>query len=151
MVAPPRSDEKLLAEVRRRIEESDVLLVCTNCGHRTATTAGEVPQKPHCRRCQSNQIGSFRPWDEERLRLLTAAPDSLDRAEKLERTRMQRNGSIVAAFGRTAALALCARGVGPDTASRILQKVGDPESPVFWRELLAAELEYARTNAFWRR
>jgi hypothetical protein len=46
---------------------------------------------------------------------------------------------------------LVARGIGPDTAVRILQKVSDMDAPAFWREVLLAELNFARTHAFWRR
>jgi ATP-dependent Lhr-like helicase len=64
---------------------------------------------------------------------------------------MIRNGAMVAAYGNIAARCLVARGVGPDTAARILQKVQDPENPGFWREILQAELTFARTNMYWKR
>ncbi len=71
--------------------------------------------------------------------------------EKAERERLLRNGALVASMGNVACRALVARGIGPETAARILQKVSDPENPSLWREILQAELTFARTNMFWKR
>jgi ATP-dependent helicase Lhr and Lhr-like helicase len=55
---------------------------------------------------------------------------------------------LVATYGKLAVLALQGRGVGPDTASRILAKMRDEEID-FLRDVLAAEIHYARTRSFW--
>ena len=47
-----------------------------------------------------------------------------------------------------AVYALVARGVGPDTAARILRNLHETEDD-FLRDLLAAEVNYARTRRFW--
>ncbi len=151
MVAPPRSDDKLLAQVRARIEESECMLVCTNCGTRTDTIVQDVPRRIHCRRCQNLTVACLRRWSEDKLGLLKGDQARLTAEEKRERNSMVRNGNLMANFGSVAARCLVARGVGPETATRILQKVSDPETSMFWREILAAELEFARTNAYWRR
>jgi ATP-dependent Lhr-like helicase len=151
MVAPPPPNDALLAKVRERVEASDVMMACTNCQHTWDEVAGELPQRPKCRRCGSLQIACLRPWLKDRVRLLAARPDRLAKDDLLERERIVRNGVLVASFGRPACLALVARGIGADTAARILQKTADQEDPHFWREILRAELEFARTNAYWRR
>ncbi|MES2154109.1 MAG: DEAD/DEAH box helicase [bacterium] len=150
MMAPPRSDEALLTAVRKRIEDSDVLLACCACGNSWQSRVLLLPKRPACRRCQSHQVACLRPWNEDQVPLLRSkaklAPD-----KQAERLRIVRNGDLVSNFGSTACRALVGRGVGPETAGRILQKVADLESPAFWREILLAELTFARTNAFWRR
>ncbi len=151
-LAPPRANKKLLQEVRRRIEGTDAWLVCVACTHTWQSTVGDLPPRLHCRRCGSNQIACTGPWAKPLLPLLR--PGGLDKAnadEKREAARLRRNAATVSGFGRTACLALAARGIGPDGAGRLLQKCADPESDQFWRELLVMELEFARTNAFWRR
>ena len=45
-------------------------------------------------------------------------------------------------------LALMARGVGEDTAARILRGYHESEED-FLRDVLAAEITYARTKRFW--
>jgi ATP-dependent Lhr-like helicase len=47
-------------------------------------------------------------------------------------------------------MALAGRGIGPNTAARILRKqylVDDEQE--FLREILKAEINYARTKRFW--
>ncbi|MFO1532783.1 MAG: hypothetical protein ABR562_03655 [Thermoplasmatota archaeon] len=150
MMAPPKTDEALLAAVRKRIEDSDVLLACCACGNSWPSRVLLLPKRIKCRRCSSIQVACLRPWNEDRVPLLRTKAE-LSPQEKNERERLLRNGAIVASFGNVACRALVGRGVGPDTAARILQKVTDPDNPAFWREILLGELTFARTNAFWRR
>ncbi len=147
----PRNDEKLLAEVRRRIEESDVLMVCTACRTRLEMKVTDVPARIHCRRCGRRGMACLRPWHADQMHILGGDGTGLGADELRERKRWIRNQDLVADFGPVAVRCLVARGVGPETATRILQKVADPASPTFWREILNAELEFARTNAFWSR
>jgi ATP-dependent Lhr-like helicase len=149
LVAAPRSDDALLAAVRKRIEESDALLACCACGTTWQSRVDLLPRRIACRRCQSIQVACLRPWNEEQARLLRLKRVPPEQAA--ERERLLRNGALVASFGALACRCLVARGVGPDTAARILQKVADPATPAFWREVLQAELTFARTNAFWKR
>lgn len=149
LMAPPRSNEALLAAVRKRIEEADILLACCACGNAWASTVHMLPRKVVCRRCQSIQVACLRPWNEDKVPLLRRR--DLNDDEKEERERIVRNGSLVASMGTIACRALVARGIGPETAARILQKVSDPENPNFWREVLQAELTFARTHAYWKR
>lgn len=149
LMAPPRSNDALLAAVRKRIEESQCLLACCHCGNSWTNTVHLLPRRIACRRCQSVQVACLSPYAEDKVPLLRSKA-VLDPAAQAEKDRLIRNGAIVASFGPVACRTLAARGVGPDTAARILQKVADPENPAFWREILQAELTFARTNAFWR-
>lgn len=152
LFAAPKTDKKLLEAVRRRIEDSDVLLACVSCGHHWSPgRVRDVPHKIKCRRCASIQVACLRPWHEEVLGLLKRDPGSLGADDRSYRDRLLRNGAMVASFGPTACRALVARGIGPDGAARLLQKVRDPEDDRFWREILQMELTFARTNAFWKR
>jgi ATP-dependent Lhr-like helicase len=152
LMASPKTDEAVLAAVKQRIEDSDALLACTTCGNHWQSKVLLLPRKIVCRRCQSIQVACLRPWNEDKVPLLKhKEPKKLTPEEQHERQRMVRNGAMVAAYGNVAARCLVARGVGPDTAARILQKVQDPENPGFWREILTAELTFARTNMYWKR
>jgi ATP-dependent Lhr-like helicase len=142
----------VLAAVRKRIEDSDALLACTTCGNHWQSKVLLLPRKIVCRRCQSIQVACLRPWNEDKVPLLMHKDvKKLPYEDRHERDRMIRNGAMVAAYGNIACRCLVARGVGPDTAARILQKVTDPENPAFWREILTAELTFARTNMYWKR
>lgn len=152
LMASPKTDEAVLAAVKQRIEDADALLACCSCGNHWQSKVLLLPRKVVCRRCQSIQVACLRPWNEDKLPLLRhKEPAKLSPEDRHERERMVRNGAMVAAYGNVACRCLVARGVGPDTAARILQKVTDPDNPNFWREILQAELTFARTNAYWRR
>lgn len=152
LVALPKTDDALLAAVRKRIEESDVLLACVSCGNHWPGKVASLPRALRCRRCSGIQVACLRPWNEDKVPLLRRKDvERMTPEERAQRERMHRNAALVSSFGVTACKALVARGVGPETAARILQKVADPGQPGFWRELLQAELTFARTSAYWKR
>ena len=51
-------------------------------------------------------------------------------------------------YGKQAVRALQVKGVGPETASRILGKM-HPEEEKFYLDLLKAKIQYLRTREFW--
>jgi len=67
---------------------------------------------------------------------------------KAEVGRMVKNAELVREFGGRALLVLAARGVGPDAAARILRGHHQDEDALL-RDILAAEIDYARTKRFW--
>ncbi len=71
-----------------------------------------------------------------------------DREGRRTLKKLYTNASLVMAHGRRAALALVARGVGPDVAGRILRRYHEDEME-FLKDVLRAEVNYARTKRFW--
>ncbi len=152
LLATPKSDAQMLDAVRQRIEDSDALLACVTCANSWQSKVSLLPKAIRCRRCSGNQVACLRPWNEDKVPLLRRKDAAkMTAEERNERDRMHRNAVLVGAYGAIACRCLVARGVGPDTAARILQKVADPAQPGFWREILQAELTFARTNAYWKR
>jgi ATP-dependent Lhr-like helicase len=58
-----------------------------------------------------------------------------------------RNANIVLSGGKKAVLALAAKGVGPENASRVLSTL--TEGDAFYKEILKAERNYIRTRRYW--
>ena len=76
--------------------------------------------------------------------------NELTSQEKKDRLRLSRNANIVNEFGKRGVICLAGRGIGPDTASRILSKVYVDEDD-FLRGIMNAEILYAKNKRFWDR
>jgi ATP-dependent Lhr-like helicase len=68
--------------------------------------------------------------------------------ELRELTQARREADLVLSYGKNAILALEVKGVGPETASRILGKM-HPKEDEFYMDLLKAKIQYLRTRAYW--
>ena len=67
--------------------------------------------------------------------------------ERATEQRLLRNANIVLSSGKKAVIALSARGVGPEIASRILGTLA--EGDAFYREILKAERIFVQTHRYW--
>jgi ATP-dependent Lhr-like helicase len=68
--------------------------------------------------------------------------------EKKDALRVSRNANLVNEYGKRAAIVLAGRGIGPDSASRILRSMHVDEDD-FLREIMNAEVLYAKNKRFW--
>jgi ATP-dependent Lhr-like helicase len=143
---PPRPDFQTLQLLKRRLEDEQVLLVCLSCRISRTQRVAELDEKISCPYCGSVMQAALRPWERDLARLLRK--ERLSTSEKREVKRLYTNASLVMAHGRKAVMALVARGVGPDVAGRILRRYHQEERD-FLRDILEAEVNYARTKRFW--
>ena len=104
--------------LKKRLEEADVIMACTNCHRSWNTAVGRVSVQPRCSRCGAIKIAVVRRFNKQFLPLLTKKHRNA--AENKEVRRLHKNASLVLSYGKFAVLALVGRGIGPDTAARIL-------------------------------
>jgi ATP-dependent Lhr-like helicase len=149
-VFPENADAAIIELLKARIQNDRVLLFCASCqSWKSLRTVARVPERPECPRCGSRLVAALKPWEEEEIRVVKK-PEKSKTAEDRRRTRrVFRNANLVLSYGRTAAIALASRGLGPETASRVIGKLRKDELE-FYRDILKAEKEYARTKRFWR-
>ncbi|OGS48611.1 MAG: hypothetical protein A3K68_05505 [Euryarchaeota archaeon RBG_16_68_13] len=146
LIAPARADHATLMAVKARLEKETATLLCLSC--RTGWRSGvkDLAAKVRCPTCEGLMVAVVPPYEKERVaKLDLRAPGREDRALA---KRLFTNASLVMAHGRKAVLALMGRGIGEDTAARILRGYHESEED-FLREVLAAEVTYARTKRFW--
>ena len=154
LMVPQRADRSILMALKKRLEEADVTMVCTNCHRSWNTFAGRISLQPTCSRCGAIKIAVVRRYNKKYLPLISKKHRSTE--ENKEVRRLHKNASLVLSYGRFAVLALVGRGIGPDTAARILGRynklelVKSEEQEIkFLRDILQAELQYAKTRGFW--
>jgi len=147
LLVPENADASVIETIRERIHEDRVLLACLHCkdwSHRTKVR--RVRDQPTCPECGSTRIAALNPWDEDVLTAVRADPKD-DEQERLT-GRAYRSASLVQSHGKKAVIALAARGVGPQNAARIINRLREDEDD-FYRDILEREREYARTQSFW--
>jgi ATP-dependent Lhr-like helicase len=154
LMVPQRADRSILMALKKRLEEADIIMVCTNCHRSWNTLAGRVSLQPTCSRCGAIKIAVIRRYNKKYLPLFTKKHRTTE--ENKEVKRLHKNASLVLSYGRFAVLTLVGRGIGPDTAARILRRYNklelsksEEQEIKFLRDILQAELQYAKTRGFW--
>jgi ATP-dependent Lhr-like helicase len=149
LLAPDDADAGVVDAVRERLLEDDVRLVCLACEEWSVkTTVGRVDDQPRCPVCEATRIAALHPMDRETESALGQSPLERDAEQEKRVRRAHDAANLVQAHGKQAVIALSARGVGPQTAARVIGKLRENERE-FYRDLLDQERQYARTKAFW--
>lgn len=154
LMVPQRADRTILMALKKRLEEADITMVCTNCHYSWNSIAGRVPRQPKCSKCGAIKITVVRRYNKKFIPLLSKKHRTEEESKEVQR--LHKNASLVLSYGQFAVLALVGRGIGPDTAARILGRYNKLElmkseelEIKLLRDILQAELHYAQTRGFW--
>ncbi|MHC1600289.1 MAG: DEAD/DEAH box helicase [Candidatus Methanospirareceae archaeon] len=165
ILATERDESLIIDALRNRIMNDRVILFCVNCkrweSRRRVKTVIELgAESLVCPLCNSRLIAALKPWEKDEIKLVKQSSRKTDTngkgREKERVKRVYRNANLVLSHGVLAVIALAARGVGPEVASRIirrfnpsLQATETEEEHEFYRTILEEERKYARTRRFW--
>ena len=146
LMQPRRADKTILAALKTRLLSEDVVMVCMNCRTHKRGTVESLPERIKCLKCGGVLIAAVRPYAKKDLALLRRGAAGEEDTKALKK--IYKNANLVMAHGRKAVMALVGRGIGPDTAGRILARY-HLEEYEFLKDILEAEVNYARTKRFW--
>ncbi|MEM5804746.1 MAG: DEAD/DEAH box helicase [Candidatus Aenigmatarchaeota archaeon] len=150
---PDRPEAEILKIIKKRLLNTKVRLVCLNCGRYSVVfKADDVANDPRCPQCTSKLLACVHPHMTEAQGIikkrLKGGQLTDEEAEKLRRIKM--SADVMVAYGKRGAIALAGRGVGPQTALRILSKTfAFKDEDRLYKEILSAEREFIRTHRFW--
>ncbi len=142
LVTPRRADKAILEGLKNRLMKTGIRECCINCGWNSRRSVETIELR--CPKCTSQMLAVLSPYDES-YKLLKKK--RLTREEKRDVRKMAKNAGLVVSYGKKGAMVMAGRGIGPDTASRIL-RIGKDEISLL-RDVLGAEINYARTKRFW--
>jgi ATP-dependent Lhr-like helicase len=153
LMAPERVLLSNIDKMKRAIEARTALLMCMGCGSWIAEKKiRSLSEQPVCEKCGSKLLALLYPsQDAKRLReflMRRREGKELADEELKELTEARRTADLVLSYGKKAIMALEVKGVGPQTASRILGKM-HPREEEFYMDLLKAKIQYLRTRGFW--
>ncbi|MFQ6020808.1 MAG: DEAD/DEAH box helicase [Candidatus Aenigmatarchaeota archaeon] len=151
VVKPERPEKEIYNIFKKRLLNTKVRLLCINCGKYSLTKyVKDVEREPRCRKCQSRLISILRPYERESEKIIKKRLQGKDltneELKKLER--IKRSADLTIVYGKKAAIVLAGRGIGPQTASRILARMHKNEN-MFFRDILNAERQFIKTKKFW--
>jgi ATP-dependent Lhr-like helicase len=153
IIAPGRPEKEIFKAFENRLLETKIGLVCVNCGEIfSSSTVQNIPEKIRCRKCGAILIGYVpHRYVMEAQKLIKKQIKGTKFAEQDEKhyDMIHDSSSLIVAHGKDAALVLAGRGIGPQTAARILRK-GLKGSDLL-NEILQAEKQFAKTKRFWKR
>jgi ATP-dependent Lhr-like helicase len=154
LMVPTRANRTILMALKKRLDDIRVSLICINCKKLWHSNVQNASERLKCPRCNAIKIASLPYYREDEFKILKKA--KLTNEEKRQIKRLDKNASLVLTFGKNAIIALMGRGIGPDTAARILRKYSpyelkksEDELMKFLYDIHKAEIQYAKTRGFW--
>ncbi|MCL1979102.1 MAG: ATP-dependent helicase, partial [Methanomassiliicoccaceae archaeon] len=146
LMQPRRADHTILMALKKRLEEEVLHASCLNCLSQWRVRVSDAPQRFKCSRCEGNMIALLKGYEKESIKSIRMK--DRNEQDKKEALRVSRNANLVNEYGKKAAIVLAGRGIGPDSASRILRGMHTDEDD-FLRDIMDAEVLYAKTKRFW--
>ncbi|MDR0309261.1 MAG: DEAD/DEAH box helicase [Candidatus Methanoplasma sp.] len=146
LMQPVRADHTILMALKKRLEEEVLFASCLNCTNQWRLRVSDTPKRLKCPRCDGNMVALLKGYERDGIKSIKMK----DRGEqdKKDALRVSRNANLVNEYGNRAAIVLAGRGIGPDSASRILRGMHADEDD-FLRDIMNAEILYAKTKRFW--
>ncbi|NIV43542.1 DEAD/DEAH box helicase [Candidatus Bathyarchaeota archaeon] len=154
LMAPERVLLSNIDRMKRAIMARKVSLLCLSCGHKPeGRRIRELPEKLVCDKCGAGLLARLRlHQDPETVHnLLKKRRDrkKLTPEEMEQLTQARRSADLILSYGKKALIGLQVRGIGPETAFRILCKM-HPNEDEFYMDLLKAKIHYLKTRPYWK-
>jgi len=153
LMAPERVLLSNIERMKQAIQARRPSLLCLNCGHHTEEQRlREIADRLTCKKCGSGLLADLHPIQDPKMlidilkRRLKGKELTPEELEQL--THARRTADLVLSHGKKALIAFQVKGIGPETAFRILSKM-HPNEDDFYMDLLRAKIQFLRTRPYW--
>jgi ATP-dependent Lhr-like helicase len=137
---------------KKRVLESRVKLICLNCGvWRQIYSLEEMPEDIACKHCGARLLTIVKSTNLKAERIVEkyVKKKKMNKSEEDEFKKLLARATLFMTYGKTAAIAFSVRGVGVETAKRILCRYFKDENE-FFEALFDAEKAFIRNRRFWK-
>ena len=141
--------------MKRAIQARHPPLLCLTCGkYSDEKRIAELSEKIMCEKCGASLIAQLRPGQdpqairkifEQRSKGKDLAPEELEQL-----TWVRHTADLILSYGKKALIAFQVKGVGPETAFRVLGRMHSQEDD-FYMDLLKAKIQFLRTRPYWEK
>jgi ATP-dependent Lhr-like helicase len=148
---PDRPEKEIFKIFKNRLLNSKVRLLCINCGKYSMVEIVKDIKELRCSHCQSKLIAVLKPHREEAQNIVKKWLKGVELTdeEKIKLEFIKKSADLVIDYGKDAAIVLAGRGIGPQTAIRILYKPRRNEDDLF-KHILEAEREFIKNKKYWQ-
>jgi len=153
LMAPERVLLSNIERMKRAVLARRPALLCLSCGHcAEERRIRDLPEKLVCENCGAGLLADLHLGQDPKLIIdilkRRKAGEELTPEELEQLTHARRTADLVLSHGKKALIALHVRGIGPETAFRILGKM-HPSEDDFYMDLLKAKIQFLRTRPYW--
>jgi ATP-dependent Lhr-like helicase len=153
LMAPERVLLSNIERMKGAIMARKVSLLCLSCGNQMeGKRIRELSEKLTCEKCGAGLLAYIRVSQDPKMvqEILKRRHEGKELTpEEMEQlTHARRTADLILSYGKKALIAFQVRGVGPETAFRILGKM-HPDEDEFYMDLLKAKIQYLRTRPYW--
>ena len=136
----------VLNAIKNRLMNQEMIFVCFDCKS-SWTKKVEEMQDTRCIYCGSVRVTVLRKFEREKVSIIKNGPKTKEERDFYNKA--VNISQLIRIYKKEALLALAGRGVGYETALRILRT---PHSEIIGliKDIAEAELNFSRTKRFWR-
>jgi ATP-dependent Lhr-like helicase len=148
---PDRPEKEIFKIFKNRLLNSKVRLLCINCGKYSMVEIVKDIKELRCSHCQSKLIAVLKPHREEAQNIVKKWLKGVELTdeEKIKLEFIKKSADLVIDYGKDAAIVLAGRGIGPQTAIRVLYKPRRNEDDLF-KHILEAERDFIKNKKYWQ-
>ncbi|MGC8663077.1 MAG: DEAD/DEAH box helicase [Thermoplasmata archaeon] len=136
----------VLNAIKNRLLSQEMIFVCLDCKSSWTRKISEVSDT-RCIYCGSVRVTVLRKYEREKVSIIKNGPRTKEEKEFYKKA--QDISVLIRTYKKDAIISLAGRGVGYETALRIL-KTPHSEELYLIRDIAEAELNFAKNKKFWK-